>query len=232
MFVVPVGDRSADGNYAEDHHRIDDRSSERKEHCAGSAQAVEHNVRNAAITLASHITRAFKFEWNIQAYLVESGFDGDHAAVGRINDFEAIALGALLLIWAFSLGFVLNAVEAVALALNEKRILFGDELIEIINLTSGNLRTPSPVFPMKEELEINTHKYEEIIEVLSAPEEGVVEFLGSRLIVSYVNAKKTDGKEFASCTVLWDQLKEYYPHAWQEYEREVQKYKALAVTKC
>jgi hypothetical protein len=83
----------------------------------------------AAGNLASRLTRDFKFEWHIEQ---QQGFDSDEAQLESLNDESVVKEAGLILTFLFSHGTV-DAIEAVAAILNEKKGISGSEIRAIVD---------------------------------------------------------------------------------------------------
>lgn len=141
-------------------------------------------VIQAAILLASILTKDYKFEWHIEKHLVDAGFDGDNSMLQNLDDDVAVRQGGVILWWAFCQPFVIDMIESVAEVLNEKKVMFGAELREIV----FNCESPgSGAFSRKGHFQGT--RMEGTATVLSEPESTQFKFLGMELVVTSLIAK-------------------------------------------
>jgi len=156
-------------------------------------------VVQAAILLASTLTREFKFEWQIEHHLVEAGFGGDNLMLDRLDDETAILHGAVIVSWAFEQPFVIDLIESVAEVLNEKKMMFGKELREIVFKS-----TPSLIgaFTRKEILTQTESVKNAKATVQTKTKLTPFKFMGVDLVVcSFLIKLEADGRELPACFV-------------------------------
>jgi hypothetical protein len=148
----------------------------------------------AAMVMASALTRNFRFEWQIDAHLVEAGFSGDARSLELLNDEVAVQQGGHILWWALAQPFVIDTIESVAEALNKKRVMLGEELRKTVFAVNPNGSSDLARTFTKKEIEPEVIK--STGKVLSRPEYTPFKFFGIDLVVcSFLAKEQSTGRE-------------------------------------
>jgi hypothetical protein len=162
-------------------------------------QNLPGRVVKAAITLASTLTREFKFEYDIEKHLVEAGFGGDNDKLERLDDETAVLQGGAILRFALDQPFVIDLIEAVAEVLNEKKMMLGKELTEIVFCSFPQL---TGSFTRKEVVTKTETIENALATVLAKPKVTPFKFMGTELeVCSFLGRLEADGRVLPFCTV-------------------------------